>query len=188
MGTAEGVSILAACVLLGVGAYRARLWMWRYFQYAPMALRIGVSVALLALVVLLSQGAKPPIVVFGTLALLKVAAVWGRVRYGQSPHVQRWDRTWAEVGKALSSSPEEADRLVAEALGKDDDEREMLRARAPTDLNAARAFLRETERELSSIEASSARHPSLASVLAERRTRLEGDRAWARTLARPGAA
>ena len=188
MGATQGVAILTAAIIFGVGAYQARLWMWRNFQYAPLVLRVGVGVALVALVVSGFLGAKPVILIFVTLALFVVAAFWGRARYGQSPGLQRWDKTWAAVGKLLPDSRAEADRLVAEALGEDDNERERLRVRAQTDPDAARVFLGETERELSSLEASSARHPSLASVLAERRARLEADRAWVRTIIGTGAA
>ena len=111
-----------------------------------------------------------------------VAALWGRWRYGNSPRLQRWDATWASVERALPANPEEADRLVAEGQREDDRERDALRVRAATDLGAARAFLRASERELSELESLGRRHPEAVAVVARLRARLEADCAWARNV------
>src|SRR2546429_9914332 len=147
-------------------------------------LRISAGVALFAFALSLlagSQGATEAItwVMVGSIV---VAALWGRWRYGNAPRLQRWDATWASVERALPANPDEADRLVAEGQREDDRERDALRVRAATDLGAARAFLRASERELSELENLSRRHPEAGAVVARLRARLEADCAWARTV------
>jgi|SRR5690242_10455143 len=179
------VVFLLASIPLGIGVYRARRWLWRQFHYAPPILQIGAGIALFAVIISLvtGSGGTTRALTWATVVLIVVAAFWGRWRYANSPRLRRWDATWAKVEKALPGNPEEADRLIAEGHEEDDREREELRARATSDVIAARAFLKATERELSEIEASSRRHPETVPVAAKRRARLEADLAWARTVA-----
>lgn len=177
-------AFLLASIPVGIGVYRARRWLWRHFHCAPPILRIGAGIALSALTISLVAGSErtTAALTWVTVVLIVVAAFWGRWRYASSPGLQRWDATWAKLEKALPRNPEEADRLIAEALEEDDREREILRARATSDVVAARALVKATERELSEIEASGRRHPETVPVMARRRARLEADLAWARTV------
>ena len=182
--TAFLVAFCVAAIPVGISTYRARRWIWRYFHDAPLVLRISAGVAPFALVVSLLSGfqSATEAITWVMVASIVVAALWGRWRYGDSPRRQRWDATWASVESALPANPEEADRLVAEGQREDDREREALRVRAATDLGAARAFLRASERELSELESLSRRHPEAVAVVARLRARLEADCAWARTV------
>jgi hypothetical protein len=185
----QGFLILFGAAAVAVGAYRARRSLWRNVSYAPPIVRIGAQVALAAfLISLLVSGKRTTPLTWAAVLLIVAAALWGRWRYSKSPYLQRSDDRWAKLDRVLSTNPDEADRLLDEGQLEDERERQALRSRATGDINAARAFLAATERELGQLEASTRRHPEMVSIVAQRRARLEADRTWALTLVQNGAA